>query len=157
VYEELVIHRDTSFLDKVDLSEFFAVIDYGNVRLVYSCEHIDNQLIYEAALAVFEKVLEMNLEVLEYGVDDLGLHLRRYLLIKVELLYDQIEIVHECVVHVLLDVAVQIRWYVEWLIRPLDLLNPNVQHGKFFVDEGFKVVRFLQHIVDAAHQEGEEA
>jgi hypothetical protein len=43
------------------------------------------------------------------------------------------------------------------LVGPLDLLDPNVEHAEFLVDQALEVVRLLQHVIDAAHQEGEKA
>ena len=59
--------------------------------------------------------------------------------------------------HVLLDVAIQIGRNVKGLIRPLYLLDPDVEHAQLLIDEALEAVRLLQHVVDAAHQEGEEA
>ena len=154
--QKLVEHGDGALLNEVDLAELLAIVDNGEIRLVYPREHVDDEFVGEASLAVLEEVFEMILEILEDRLHDFCLHLWRDLLVEVELLDDQVEVVHEGVVHVLLDVAVQVGRDVVGLVRPLDLLDPDVQKAQLLVDEALEVVRLLQHIVDAAHQEREE-
>ena len=79
------------------------------------------------------------------------------MLVERELLNYEIEVVHEGVMHVLFDIAIQIGRYVEGLIRPLYLLDPDVEHAQLLVDEALEAVGLLQHVVDAAHQEREKA
>ena len=57
---------------------------------------------------------------------------------------------------VLLDVAVESRRNIIRFVRSLDLLDPDVKHAELFINETFKIIRFLKHIIDAAHEEGEE-
>ena len=112
----LIVHSDFSFLNKVDLPEFLSIVNDSRIRLVYPSEHIDNQLIYEASLAVFEEMSELQLKLFENSAYNLGLHLGRDLLIEVEFLYNQVEIMQEGVMYELLDVTVQVRWDVVGLV-----------------------------------------
>lgn len=58
--------------------------------------------------------------------------------------------------NVLLDVAVESWRDIVRFVRSLDLLDPDVKHAELLINETFKIVRFLKHIIDAAHEEGEE-
>jgi hypothetical protein len=138
------------------LAEFLSIAHDCQVRLIYSREHIDDQLIDEPSLTVFEEMLEMSLKVLKDRLHDLSLHLRGDLLIEIELFNNQVEIVHEGIVHVLLDVTVKVRGDIVGLVRTLYLFNPDIQETQLFIYETLEVVGFLEHIINAAHEEGEE-
>ena len=102
-------------------------------------------------------MLEVNLEVLEDSVHNLRLHFWWNLLIEIEFLNNEVKVVHKCIMHVLFNIGVQVRRYIVWLVRSLNLLDPYVEQTQFLIDEALEVIRLLQHVVDAAHKEGEEA
>jgi len=115
-YLVLVVHGNFSFLDKVNLPEFLSIIDDCCVRFVYSCKHINNQLIYEASFTVFEEMSKLQLKFLENSAYNLGLHLGRDLLVEIEFFNNKVEIMQKGVVHELLNVTVQVGWNVVWFV-----------------------------------------
>lgn len=70
---------------------------------------LDDKLVAEADLTRVEEVLEISDEPTEQLLDELGLHLGCKLLVKRELLYDQVEIVMERIRDCMLDILVQLR------------------------------------------------
>lgn len=154
--QELIEHGYSPLLNEVYLAELLPIAHYSQVRFVYPREHIDYQLIHEPSLTVLKEMFEVCLKVLKYRLHYLSLHLGRYLLIEVELFNNQIKIVHEGIMHVLLDVTVKVRGDIVGLVRTLYLFNPDIQETQLFIDETLEVVGFLQHIINAAHEEGEE-
>ena len=71
--------------------------------------HADDQLVGEATLTLAEEVIEGLLEFTEgtRALDDFRLHLRRQLVVEVELLDDHVKIVLEGCLDVFLDVAIE--------------------------------------------------
>ena len=104
--QELVEHRDCTFLDEVDLTEFLTIVYYSKIRLINSCKHIDDQFVEETSFTVFKEMLEVQLKVLENSIHNLSLHLWWNLLIEVEFFNNKVEIIHKCIMHVLLDITV---------------------------------------------------
>lgn len=82
----------------------------------------------------------MSLEILKNSLHDLSLHFWRDLLIEIELFNDQVEVVHECIMHILLNIAVKIRGDIVWFIRPFYLFDPNVEQTQLFIDKTLEVV-----------------
>lgn len=95
--------------------------------MVYSAVHVDDKFIGEAPLAVFKKVSEVYLKVFENCVHHVCLHFRRDLLIEVEFFNNQVEIVQESVLHVLLNITVEVWRYIIRFVRLFDLFNPDVK------------------------------
>jgi hypothetical protein len=131
-------------------------VDDRYVRLVDTCEHVNDKLVDEPTFAVLKEVAELNLKVFEDCVHDFSLHLGRDLLIEVEFFDYQVEVMKECILHILLYLAVKVRRDVVGLIRALNFLDPDVKHAQLFVNKALKVIALLKHVVDAAHEEREE-
>ena len=137
---EPVIHRDGALAYKVHLSELFTIVNNIQTRFINSSKHVDNQLIDKASLTILEEMSELPLEIFEYGIHDLSLHLGRDLLIEVELLDDQVEIMQKGIMHILLDVGIEVGRDVVGLVRTLNLFDPDIQHTEFFINETLKII-----------------
>ena len=89
-------------------------------------------------------------EILEHScvLNKISLHLGRDLLVETELLNDQVEVIHESLLHVFSDIVVQNRLYVEGLVRFLNFLDPHVELVQLFLDEVIEVVCGVENIVD---------
>ena len=145
-------------LDKVHLFDARLVRNYCLSWLVNPTVQVDDQLVDETSLALFEKVRERPLEFLklESLKDKLGLHPRGHELVELELLDNQVVIVQKGLVDVVFDVVVEVWLDVERFVRLFYLFNPHVQRVKFFIDEVLKVVRGIENTVNRPHQEREK-
>lgn len=114
----VVKHLDYSLPDEEHLLHVALVADDWPVWRENSTEHIDDQLVGEAALALIEEVVEGTLELLEDPrvLNEVGLHFGSDLLVEVELLNNQVEIVQESLLNVLPNVVVKGWLDVEWLV-----------------------------------------
>ena len=124
----IIVDLHDTLSDEVHFLHIALVADDGLTRGVKPTEHVDDQLVGEASLALVEEMVERFLELLENSrvLDKLRLHLRGDLLIENELLDNEVEIVHEGLLNILTDVIVQSWLNMEWLVRLFNLLNPHV-------------------------------
>ena len=154
----IVVHVDQSLSDEEHLLDVGLVADHDLAWDVDPAEHVDDQVVGEASLALLEEVVEGLLEVSEgpSALDEFSLHLGSDLLVELELLDDQVEIVQEGLLDVLSDVVVKGWLDVVWLVRLLDFLNPHVKGVELLLDKVIEVVLGVEDAVDGAHQEGEE-
>ena len=154
----IVVHIDQSLSNEEHLLDVGLVADHDLAWDVDPAEHVDDQVVGEASLALLEEVVEGLLEVSEGpgALDEFSLHLGSDLLVELELLDDQVEIVQEGLLDVLSDVVVKGWLDVVWLVRLLDFLNPHVKGVKFLLDKVIEVVLGVEDAVDGTHQEGEE-
>ena len=74
--------------------------------------------------------------------------MRSDLRVELELLNDQVEVMHEGLLDVLPDVVVQRRLDVVWPVRLLYLLYPHVQRVELLLDQVIKVVGGVEDAVD---------
>ena len=155
----VVVDLDDTLSDEVHLLDVALVADDSLSWRVKSAEHVDDELVGEASLALIEEVIEGLLKLLEHSgvLDELSLHLWGNLLVEDELLDDQVEVIHERLLDVVPDIVVQSGLNVEWLVGLLDLLDPHVEGVKLVLDEVIEVVGGIENSVDGAHQEGEES
>jgi len=115
--------------DEIHLLHIALVGNNDFTRSIDSAVHGDDQLVGEASLAFFEKVVERSFELFEHpGVlNEVSLHLRSDLLVELELFDDKVEIVQESLFNILSNIVVKGRLNMERLVRLLDLLDPHVQ------------------------------
>lgn len=75
---------------------------------VNTAEHVNDKLIPETSLAIFEEMVEVLLKLGEYPgrFNQLRLHLRSDLVIKIEFLYDQVEIILKSIFYISSDLIV---------------------------------------------------
>lgn len=101
---------DVTLLDEVHFLHIGLVTDDTHSMHVESAKHVDYQIIGKASLAFFKEVTECLLKLLESPgtLDQLRLHFWSYLLVKLELLDDKVEVVHKGVLYVLSDVVVKV-------------------------------------------------
>ena len=104
--------------DEKHLLDVTLVADDDLVLLEDAAEHVDDELVGEAALTLVEEVVEGALELLEDAsvLDEVSLHLGSDLLVEVEFLDDQVEIIQEGLLDILPDIVVECGLYVERLI-----------------------------------------
>ena len=114
----VIKYLDNTLSDKVHLLNWRLVTNNCPILLKNAAEHINDELVYKAALTVIEEVVEGSLELLEdLGVlNQVGLHFGGYLLIEGELLDDEIEVVEKSLLDVFADVAVEGRLNVVRLV-----------------------------------------
>lgn len=58
--------------------------------------------------------------------------------------------------HVGFNVAVEIWRDVVRFVRSFNFLDPNVKETQLLINQTFESIRFLEHVVDTAHQERKE-
>lgn len=114
----IVEHLHNALSDEVQVLHCRLIGDDGLAMGEQSAEHLDDQLVGEASLALVEEVLEMLFEVIESlgQFDELRLHLWGDLLVEVELFNDQIEVVLVGLLNVLSDVIVELWLQMERVI-----------------------------------------
>lgn len=124
----VVKYLNLASLNEIHLLNTTLVADDSLCWLINPAVKVNDKLIDESSLTLFEKVVEAPLELLELGClnDELCLHLGRHPLVKLEFLDNQIVVIEECLIDVVFDIVVKVWLDVERLVRLLDLLDPHV-------------------------------
>ena len=104
--------------DEIHFLDIALVADDSLAWSVKSTEHVDDQLVGESSLAFVEEVVERLFELLKNSrvLDELSLHLGGDLLVENKFFNDQVEIVHESLLHVFSNIIIKGWLDVEWLV-----------------------------------------
>jgi hypothetical protein len=118
-------------------------------------EHVDDQIVGEAALALFKEVVKRLLKVPESSgaLDQFGLHLGGDLLVELEFFDHEVEVIQESLLDIFPNVIVQCRLNVVRFVGFLDFLDPHIQRVQLFFDQVVEVVLGVEDSVNRAHQE----
>ena len=149
----VVVDVHEALSDKEHFLNISLITDDNFTWDINPAQHIDDQVIGEASLALFEEVVERLFEVSESpcALDKFSLHFGRDLLIKLKLLYDQIEIIQESLLNVLSDIIIQSRLNMVRFVRFLNLFDPHIEGVEFFLNKVIKVVLCIEDTVDGSH------
>ena len=130
MHELLIVlrqHLDMAREHHYDLLGLFSVRHDKLVRRVDASIELYDELVAEADLARIKEVLEPLDELVEDGLDQLGLHLRGELVVQAVLLHDQVMIIVERILNRELYIAVQVILKMVRLIAELYLFHPDQQ------------------------------
>ena len=130
MHELLIVlrqHLDIACEHHYDLLWLFTIRHDELVRRVDASIELYDELVAEADLARIKEVLEPLDELVEDGLDQLGLHLWGKLVVQAVLLHDQVMIIVESILNCELDIAVQVILEMVRLVTELYLFHPDQQ------------------------------
>ena len=144
--------------DEVHLLDIALVADDTFAGCRDATIHLDDKLICEASFALLKEMIERSLKLLEDAsvLNKISLHFGCDLLVKLELLNDEVEIVQECLFNILADIVVKCWLDVEWLVRLLNFLDPHIKRVKLLLDEVIEVIGCVEDTIDGTHKERKE-
>ena len=128
MHELLIVlrqHLDIACEHHYDLLWLFTVRHDKLVRRVDASIELYDELVAEADLTRIKEVLEPLDELVEDGLDQLGLHLWGKLVVQAVLLHDQVMIIVESILNCELDIAVQVILQMVRLVTELYLFHPD--------------------------------
>jgi hypothetical protein len=140
--EDIAIDLDNALLDEVHLLDVTVPGDDGFAIGENSAIKGNNDLIAKSSFAGVEEMVESFFKFYELlgAEDEVGLHLGGDLLVELELFDDQVEVVHEGLLHVLPDVPIERGLDVVGFVGLLNLLDPHVERVQLLLNQIFETI-----------------
>ena len=125
----MVEHLDQALSNEEHFLNVSLIWDDLPVLGIYTAEHRDYKFISKALFTLVKEMVESALKLPEdsRGLNQICLHFRSDLMVKVEFFNDEVEIVHESLLDVFSDVVIKRGLDVVGTIALLDLLDPHVK------------------------------
>ena len=121
-----VVKSYEAFLDEVNFSDLFTLLDHQVVSWNDSAVHTDYKQVFETLLTWVEEVSEFPLEGTPQVVYNFGLHLTGQLIEEGELFYYQVEVITEGILYILADIHVKLARELFSFVCALNLADPQV-------------------------------